>query len=141
REQINQETILKDAEAAVSDEVVGETDTDVVEDKKQTGTSAIDNKPVSTPKPVVVVAEQPKDSAVTNDSTEKTPEVVSSQNPIEITAIRQTSYPDEYGGLYGSYEIEVSVTLTNGEILIPNTTSNTIGVGNIGLSYSVVGDS
>lgn len=57
----------------------------------------------------------------------------------EIRNIRQTSYPDNYGGVYGSYEIEIAVTAGSKKIYIPMTTNDSVGTGIIGFKYSIEG--
>lgn len=66
---------------------------------------------------------------------------VTPETTFKVVAIRQTAYPDEYGGVYGAYEMEVAISSTESDILVPPTTSNTIGTGDIGFSYTIVGDS
>lgn len=63
------------------------------------------------------------------------------ETTFKVVAIRQTAYPDEYGGVYGAYEMEIAISSTEANILVPPTTSNTIGTGDIGFSYTIVGDS
>ncbi len=90
------------------------------------------------------LAEQQSQSEpeVTTPEPEEEPEPIANpQTTFEVVAIRQTAYPDGYGGTYGSYEMEISISSTEADILVPPSTSNTIGTGDIGFSYTIAGDS
>lgn len=64
----------------------------------------------------------------------------SSTTPTKITSVvKQTAYSNKSGGVYGSYEVVLSITAHGGDILIPKTTTNSIGTGFISFSYSIVG--
>jgi len=58
---------------------------------------------------------------------------------IQVVRVAQTAYPDGYGGVYGSYGMTIRVTAQGGDVLIPMTTSDSIGIGLQGFSYSLVG--
>lgn len=98
----------------------------------------------------VIVNEQIEEIETTNtglmeeNSQAKTeemlPVVSGPETNFSVVAIRQASYPDGLGGTYGAYEMEIAISTDGTDILVPPTTSNTIGTGNIGFSYSVVGD-
>lgn len=82
--------------------------------------------------PIVTNSESAKESTTTEQ-----PVVLTS--PIKVNSVRQTSYPDGFGGTYGSYEMNITVTALGGDIDIPQSTTDTVGTASIGFSYSVLG--
>ncbi len=58
---------------------------------------------------------------------------------ITVSEIAQTSFSDGYGGVYGSYRLSIEVSPEGMDILIPPTTSDTLGSRIIGFTYSING--
>jgi hypothetical protein len=66
-------------------------------------------------------------------------EVQEEKPMIEVVHVGQTIFEDGYGGTYGAYGVTVNISPIGGEIAIPMTTSDTLGTGVNGFSYTVVG--
>lgn len=88
-----------------------------------------------------VVKREPNIGESNSESEEESSPVLKPETSIEIASIRQAAYSDTYGGTYGSYEIELAINTTEGDIFVAPSTSNTVGTGDIGFSYTVLGDS
>lgn len=125
------------------DEVLASSSEESIEKNEFVDTvKAISNpsvKKVTPPAPVVLVdaPEAGPEKIATLETSESFKEEVKSE--ISIVAVRQTSFPDGYGGTYGAYEIQFAVTPKDNDILISKTTNGSIGTGNIALSYSIIG--
>ncbi len=72
--------------------------------------------------------------------TEEEPILPKTNDPIKVLNLAQTSFPDSYGGVYGAYKLAIEVTPEGGDILIPPTTSDTLGSRIIGFTYTVSGE-
>lgn len=59
---------------------------------------------------------------------------------VKVRNIKQKTYPDNQGGVYGSYEIELLVKAGSKKIYISTSTNDSIGTDVIGLNYSIEGD-
>ena len=99
-------------------------------------------------KEVVYVPQAPaiQEPEIQDVEVEKAPEVkeekpieIENVSPISVAAVRQTSYPDGYGGVYGAYELVLKVQANVDDIYIPMTTTDTVSASEIGFSYSIVG--
>lgn len=67
-------------------------------------------------------------------------EVNTQSETIEIIHVGQTAFEDDYGGVYGAYGLDIKITAVDQEIMIPMTTTDSIGSGVIGLSYNTEGN-
>lgn len=85
---------------------------------------------------------QLRSSSVDVKDEEKDEKNVKSNKDLGVTIrkIRQTSYSDDDGGVYGSYEIELAVKAGPKKIYIATTTNDAVGTDLIGFTYSIKGD-
>lgn len=124
-----------------NDEVATGTQEDAQETKQENGDSNEDSQKVIVHKEVVYVPQKVSTSAPEPSqeatSTKIENALITPEANITVTGLKQTIYLDEYKRPYGSYQLELSVDPDGGDIFIPMTTTDTMGTGLIGFSYSI----
>jgi len=151
KQQIEQEQELgpetaTSSEAVVIEEVSGESVSDIEPEVVEVIKTVTEYVPIEVPQVESEEEVLPLEDVIEEDSLGKEEELVEQVIEIDepdflISAVKQTSFPDGFGGIYGGYEVVMLVTAPeNSDVLIPQTTTNTVGAARIGFSYSVIGE-